>query len=204
MNESEHTPTPVSVWKSMNGEGLATMDITFSPDQLCAMARSRERESIWSRRILLLMLIGLAAGFAYNVFSVSQFWVRLSQVWMLAWTGLLVWRFGHTPRRMSAGERCASFLRRELENKRSGLLEIQRYIFLLIPPILACWWGGGRPAGRLSVLGVQPSSRLYGFASGPWVFIIVGLLLVVVWTAFGLAARKTTRELDELARRTQE
>jgi len=205
MNESERpsTPaTPESVWKSIEKEE-ASMDITFTPDQLCALARSRERESIWSRRVLLTLLIGLAGAFAYNVFSVSELWVRLSQGWMLAWTCLLSWRFRGGPRRMSATESCASFLRREFEGKRNGLLEIRRYMFLLIPPILVSWWAGG-PAIRLRALGVGLSSWLYEFASGPWPFIITGLLLVLVWFAFGLAAKKATRELDELRRRTQE
>jgi hypothetical protein len=206
MNESERpsTPaTPESVWKSINEKEERRMDITFTPDQLCAMARSRERESIWSRRILLTLLIGLAGAFAYNAFSVSQLWVRLAQGWMLAWACLLVWRVRRAPRRMSATENCASFLRREFEGKRSGLLEIRKYVFLLIPPILTSWWAGG-PAIRLRALGVDPSSGLYGFASGPWLLIIIGLLLVLIWLAFGLAARKATRELDELGRRTRE
>ncbi|MFZ1139568.1 MAG: hypothetical protein ABR881_18685 [Candidatus Sulfotelmatobacter sp.] len=206
MNESERpsTPaTPESVWKSTNGKEEASMDITFTPDQLCAMARSREHESIWSRRILLTLLIGLAGAFAYNAFSVSQPWVKLSQAWMLGWTGLLVWKFRRGSRRMSVTESCASFLRRQFETKRSGFLEIRRYLFLLIPPILAAWWGGG-PTIRLRALGVDPSSRLYEFASGPWPFLITGLLLVLIWLAFGLAAQKATRELDELRRRTQE
>jgi hypothetical protein len=206
MNESERpsTPaTPESVWKSINGKEEASMDITFTPDQLSAMARSSERESIWSRCILLMLLIGFAGAFAYNVFSANQLWVRLSQGWLLAWTCLLVWRFRRGPRGMSAAANCASFLRHEFEGKRMGLLEIRRYMFLLVPSILASWWGGG-PAIRLRALGVDPSSRLYEFASGPWPFIITGVLLITVWLAFGLAAKKATRELDELRRRTQQ
>lgn len=205
MNESERSSTPAtpeSVWKSINGKEETNMDMAFTPDQLCAMARSRERESTWSRRVLLTLLICLAGAFAYNVFAVSQLWVRLSQGWMLAWTCLLVWRFRTGPRRMSATESCASFLQREFDGKRSGLLEIRRYMFLLIPPILVSWWGRG-PAIRLRALGVDPSSRIYGLVSGPWLFIITGLLLALVWLAFGLAAKKATYELDELRRRTQ-
>ncbi|MBS1877205.1 MAG: hypothetical protein JSU00_28595 [Acidobacteria bacterium] len=104
---------------------------------------------------------------------------------------------------MSATGNCASFLRREFEGKHSAMLEIRRCVFLLVPPILASWWAGG-PAIRLRALGVGPSSGLYGFASGPWLLIILGLLLVLIWLAFGLAAKKATRELDELDRRTRE
>lgn len=203
MNESERPSTPEGVWKSIQGKDEGSMDITFTPDQLCAMARSRERESIWSRRILLALLIGLAGAFAYNVYSVSQPWIRLSQGWMLAWTGLLIWRFRRRPPRASATENCAGFLRREFEGKRRGLLEIRRYMFLVVPPILVSWWARG-PELRMRAPGVHPSVGIYGFAAGPWPFIITGLLLVLVWLAFGLAARKAARELDELGRRTQD
>jgi hypothetical protein len=89
MNESERSSTPESVWQSIDGKEEASMDVTFTPDQLCAMARSRERENLWSRRILLALMIGLAGAFAYNVVSVSQLSLRLSQGWLLAWTCLL-------------------------------------------------------------------------------------------------------------------
>jgi hypothetical protein len=195
------------LWKSIDEREETRMDITFTPDQLYALARSRERESVWSRRLLLSLLIGLAGAFAYNIYSVSQLWARLSQSWMLAGTCLLLWRFRHGPRAMDANESCVSFLRREFEGKRSGLLEIRRYMFLLAPPVVVSWWGGGGRAIRLSrlgSLGVDPSSPLYEFARGPWPFVMTALLLVVVWFAFGLAAEKAARELAELDRRTRD
>jgi hypothetical protein len=224
MNESERpsTPTtPENVWKSIDGKEEVDMDITFTPDQLCAMARSRERLNIWVRRVLLMLLIGFAGVLAYmfvavgdssrNLLPVSPLWARLGIGWCFAWTCLLVWgMFREGPRRMSATDNCASFLQREFKAKRSGLIATQRYMLLvLIPPMLALWWGGGWRAARLghwglSARGVDPSSWLYQFAGGPWPFIILGLLLVLDWLAFGLAAQKATRELDELARRTQE
>lgn len=203
MNKSEQPFTPENVWKSMNGKDDTSMDIPFTANQLCAMARSRQRESIWSRRFLLLLLISLSVGFAYNIFYVTQLWVRLGQLWMLTWTCLLLWRLRQGPRRMDATETCASYLRREFESKRSGFLEIRKWVFLLIPAILASWWGGG-PAIRLRALGIQHSSRLYEFASGPWPFIVTGLLLVLIWLAFGLAAKKATQELDQISRRTRQ
>jgi hypothetical protein len=212
MNESERSSSPVtpeSVWKSLDGKE-ADMDIAFTPNQLCAMARSRERLNIWGRRILLILLILFAGVLAYNVFSVSQLWLRLSMGWYLAWTFLLVWgALRERPRHMSATESCTSFLRREFEAKRSGLLATRRYMFLVLtPPVLASWWGGGWRAVRLNhwnlrAVGVDPSSQLYKFAGGPWPFVIMGILLVLDWLAFGLAAKKATRELEELRRRTQ-
>ena len=210
MNEHERPSppaTPESVWRSMDGKEGTSMDMTFTPDQLCAMARSRERESAWGWRLFLALLLGLAGAFVYNALSVDQLWTRLSQGWMLAWACLLVWRLRHGPGRMSATESCAGFLQREYENKRSGFLAFRRYLFLLIPPIAASWWGGGGLALRLSrlkALGVAPDSWLYDFARGPWLLLITGIALVLVWLAFGAAARKATRELEELRLRTRE
>ena len=206
MNDSER-PTPDRVWQSILGKEEERMDIPFTPDQLFAMARSREREDLWGRRLWLLLLIGLAAAFAYNTISVHQQWTRLSQGWMLAWTGLLLWKSRRGPSRMRATESCASFLRRQFEAKRGGFLAVRSYLFLMIPGLVASWWGGGGAAirmSRLQAMGVDRSSWLYAFATGPWPFIVTGFLLVLVWLAFGLAAQKATRELEELERRTGE
>ena len=72
MKNSERPSTPESVWKSIGGKEEASMDITFTPDQLYAMARSRERENLWGQCIGLIMFIGLAGVLAYNVISVHQ------------------------------------------------------------------------------------------------------------------------------------
>jgi hypothetical protein len=206
MKDSERPSTPESVWKSIGGKEEASMGITFTPDQLYAMARSRERENLWGQRIGLILFTGLAGVCAYNVISVHQIWPRLSEAWLFAWSCLLAWGVGRGPRRMNPAESCASFLRRSYESKRVGFLALRWYLFLLIPPFLASWWTGGARALRLSrlkALGVEPSSRLYEFSSGPWLLIIVLVSLVFIWFAFGLAAKKAERELDELRRRTQ-
>lgn len=206
MNDSERPSTAASVWKSIGNEE-ASMDITFTPDQLYSMARSRERENLWGRRIGLILFTGLAGVLAFNVISVHQLWAWLSQVWLFAWTCLLAWGVGRAPRRMNPTENCAGFLRRSYESKRRGFLALRWYLFLLLPPLLASWWTGGARALRLSRLkafGAEPSSRLYEFSSCPWPAIILLVPLVLAWFAFGLAAKKAERELDELRRRTQE
>jgi hypothetical protein len=207
MKESEPPPTPESVWKSIAEKEEVNMDITFTPDQLHAMARSRERENLWGQRIGFILFTGLAGVLAYNVISVHQIWSRLSLTWLFAWSCLLAWWVRRGPRRMNPTESCTSFLRRSYENKRAGFLALRRYLFLLIPPVLVSWFTGGARALRLSrlkALGVEPSSRLYEFSSGPWPLIVLLLSLVLAWLAFGLAAEKAERELDELRRRTQE
>ncbi len=206
MNESKppsEPATPESLWRSLDRNEESNREIAFTPDRLCAMARSRRRESIWSRRILLAILIVLVGAFARNLFSIREPWLRLSQGWMLTWTCLLLWRFRHVSPGTAATESCASFLAREFESKRRGFQEIRRYLFLLLPPILISWWRRG-PALRLRVWGVDPSSRVYSFTNGPWPFLILGLTLVLIWTAFGLAAQKATDEIDDLRRRTQQ
>jgi hypothetical protein len=205
MKDSEGPPTPESVWKSIAGKEEASMDITFTPDQLYAMARSRERENLWGQYIGIILFTGLAGVCAYTVISVHQIWPRLSQAWLFAWSCWLAWGVGRGPRRINPTESCASFLRRSYESKRGGFLALRWYLFLLIPPFLASWWtGGALRLSRLKALGVEPSSRLYEFSSGPWPLIILLMSLVLVWFAFGLAAKKAERELDELRRRTQE
>jgi hypothetical protein len=206
MNEGERPPTPESLWKSIDDKEGDSMEITWTPDELRALARSRERENLWGRRIGLTLLIALAAAFAYNMFSISQLWVRLSQAWMLAWTGFLFWTSRHSPGRMIAAETSAGFLRRSFEGKRAGFLAIRWYLFLLIPPMLIGWLtnsGAAIRVARLKALGVEPFSRVYHYATGPWPFITLVLSLVLAWFAFGLAAKKATRELEELHRRTQ-
>jgi len=207
MKDSERPSTPESLWKSIGGKEEASMDIAFTPDQLCALAGSRQRENLWGQRIGLILFTGLAGVCAYNVISVDQIWARLSQAWLFGWSCWLAWCIGRSPRRMNPTESCASFLRRSYESKRGGFLALRWYLFLLIPPFLASWWTGSARALRLSrlkALGVEPSSRLYEFSSGPWPFLILLVSLVLAWFAFGLAAKKAERELDELRRRTQE
>jgi len=205
MDNNKRPTTPETVWKSIDEKEEARMGITFTPDQLCAMARSRERESAWSRGFLLALLSGLALVFAYNFLSVSQFWIKLSQGWLFVWTCLLFWRCRWPSRRRGTDETCANFLRRQFEDKHKGLLEVRRFTFLLIPPILVTWWAGkALRLGRLKALGIDPSSRLYEFVNGPWLFIVIGLLLALIWVAFTLAAKKATRELEEVIRRSGE
>jgi hypothetical protein len=45
--------------------------------------------------------------------------------------------------RRSSSETCVGFLLRSLEMKRDGFLAFRRMVLLIIPAILASWWGGG-------------------------------------------------------------
>ncbi len=200
MHEDERPSTPEGVWKSIHEKEEESMEMTITPDQLCAKARWRERENVWALRLVLVLLILLAGFFAHNVYAMTQPWVRLGQFWMI---GVLCFYFvrlvRQSPRRMRADESCASFLEREFEGSRNTALEARRAIFLMVPAILASWWGGG-PALRLKALGVDPSSPQFQFASGPGPFIVIGLVLAFVWFSFGHTAKKASRQIEELRR----
>lgn len=100
---------------------------------------------------------------------------------------------------MGANESCASFLEREFEGSRNTALEGRRAIFLLVPAILASCWGGG-PALRLKPLGVDPSSWRFQSAIDPGSLIVTGLVLASIWFYLGHAAKKASRQLEELRR----
>lgn len=204
MNRDEQSSggRPEHVWQSEIDAEDASMNIVFTREQLDVMSRSRERESAWSHRILLTQLLILAGAFTYNVLTLAHVWLRLAQAWLLLWSVLLMWHFRNGPRPRSSSEPCAVFLQREYEKKRDGSLQIRRFLFLLLPPILLSVWTGG-PAMRLRSMGVSTESPLYAFAAGWWPLAIMFVLLGVIWLALGHVARKAARELAELRQRTQ-
>src|SRR3954454_13132740 len=79
--------------------------------QICALARHRERESIWMRRIGLLALAGLAIAFAHNTWEIDQPSVKVGQGWMLIVMAMYFWSLirNRTERR-ALNETCADFL----------------------------------------------------------------------------------------------
>jgi hypothetical protein len=190
---------PEGVWKSQDEKE----ELSMTTDELCAKAQSQDRGNVVAHWTVTAVCVLLAAGFAYNVFAVSQPWIRLGQASIM---GAILFLCGallrRGPRRIQANEPCVKFLERSIEGKREGALEIRRVLFLLIPGIAACWWGGG-PAAKVTALGIHPSSWLFQFASGPWPFLAVGLALAFVWFAFGTIAEKASQELKGIRRSLQ-
>ncbi len=171
-----------------------------SPDAvgICELARRRERESIWGRRIGLLALAGFAVAFAHNVWQVDQPWVRLGQGWMLAVVTAYLWSLiRHRTHRRASNEACAGFLLRSLEMKRNGYLAFRRIVLLLIPAIAASWWGGG-PALRARAMGLDPSSPYYRYWASIWPMIATCSLLLVVWFVFSGTAKRVSAEFEAL------
>jgi hypothetical protein len=124
--------------------------------------------------------IVLAGVFLYNVYRIDQPWIRLGQVWTL---GVLVYllapAFEDGRAGMGTGDPCGRYLVRQHEERRGGYLRIRRRLFLLVPGMVACWWGGG---------------------AGTRFFVMTGVALGLVFIAFGKAAEKAGRDRDDVMR----
>jgi hypothetical protein len=206
MQENEGPREPAAeVWKSLNEaeERRMTPMMSMTSDQVCARARRIENGNLWAHWIEAAVLLFLLTMLSYNVFHISQPWIRLGQAWMLGWMlfiGLAM--LGRGPRRKQVDEPCANFLEREFETRRDGYLGLRRALFLLIPGIAATWWGvklrGLRVDPSSQLFHVDPSSRLFHFAAGPWPYLFIGVALVLVWLAFGHEAGKAGREVERI------
>ncbi len=142
------------------------------------------------------MLASSAIGYAHNTWKIEQPCVRLGQGWMLIVItvflfGLLLDRTGHR----ASNETCEGFLV-SLQRKRNGYLALRRIVLLFIPGIAATWWGGGL------TMRLDPSSPYYRYLTGVWPMIATCFLLLLVWLAFSVSAKKALAELEALRQRT--
>jgi hypothetical protein len=203
MPQSEETgeaDTPRIVWKPQTEEKQRGMQIAPTTDELCAMARSREKLNALVITSVVGVTAVLAGALLYNIYRIDQPWIRLGQAWTL---GVIVYlcgpAFERGPRRMGTGEPCAHFLEKQHEERRCGYLRIRHRLFLFIPGMVASWWGGG-PLAAAKAQGLDPASWLFHFYDGPWLFVITGTALVLAWFAFGKAAEKASRDREEIHR----
>ena len=185
---------PQDLWKSND----PTLPESPGTREICALARRRERENVWLRRLGVFALAGFVIAFAHNTWTVDQPWVRLGQSWMLIVMTVYLWSLirNRTGRRAS-NETCADFLLRSLKMKRDGFLAVRRVVLLTIPAMLASWWGGG-PALKARAMGLDPSSPYYRYLTSAWPMVATCLLLLLVWFAFRAAAKKAAAEFDAL------
>jgi hypothetical protein len=187
-------------WKSQEEEQQPNMRIALTADELCALARSREKLNTYLTLTVAAVTAVFAGAFLYNVYAIEQPWIRLGQAWTLGVIIYLFWpAFASGHRRMGASESCARFLERQHEERRSGYLRIRRRLFLFIPGIAASWWGGG-PLATVKGRGLSPSFWLYHFCAGPWPFVMIGAALIIVWLAFGKAAERAAHDREEVRR----
>jgi len=164
----------------------------LTPDQLCAMARSRDRLRAHVRSASLVVIAAIAAGLLYDLYWADQPWIKIGVAWTLC---VVVYLFGSAfegaGRPADAREACTRFLEREHEERRRHYLRIRNRLFLFVPGILACWFG--------RVPGVITGSA--AAAPAPtWLFLTTAVVLVLVWLAFGKAAQKAARDRDEIRR----
>ena len=164
--------------------------------EICALARRRERESLWGRRISLFALAGFAIAFAHNTWEVNQPWVRLGQGWMLLVVTVCLWNLIRNRTHLRASnDSCGSFLLRSLKMRRDGSLAFRRIVLLIIPAVLASWWGGGA-ALKARAMGLDPTSSYYRYLTSVWPMIATCVLLLFVWLAFRSAAKKASAEFE--------
>lgn len=96
MHENERPSTSEGDWKSIDEKEEISIEMTMTPDQLCAKARWRDRENVWVHRAAPVILILFAGLFAYNAYSLTQPWVRLGQLWMIGVLCLYFCKVGAT------------------------------------------------------------------------------------------------------------
>jgi hypothetical protein len=189
---------PQTIWKKQaEEEELRNMQVLLTPDQLCAMARSRERLSTRVRSASLVVIAAIATGLLYDLYRVDQPWIRIGVGWTLC---IVVYLFGpafenptfeNKARGVDASEPCIRFLEREHEERGRHYLRIRNRLFLFVPGILACWFGR-----TLTITKGSPAS----YSAPPWLFLMTAIALVLVWFAFGKAAQKAARDRDEIRR----
>jgi hypothetical protein len=162
------------------------------------MAQSREKIDARVVRGVAVVTVALAAALLYNVYRADQPWIRLGQAWTL---GVIVYLFGPAFERgrrpTGANEPCAQFLAKQHEERQRGYLRIRSRLFLVIPGIVASWWGGG-PLAAAGARRIDSSSLLSHFLAGPWPFVLTATALVLVWFALGKAAEKAARDREEV------
>lgn len=196
---SDESHEAKDVWRGQN-EGKQPMNISHEPDHIAALARSREKLNMLMRCGGIAVTGALAVGFLHNVWSTDQPWIRFGQAWAFGWLAFMVGtEFGHSAGRKGVDEPCIRFLELQHEERAKAYLRLRWRLWLLLPSIVASWFGGGLLI-TARARGLNPSSWLFHFCAGPWPFIIAVLVLALVWLAFGGAARKAKRDVEDLHR----
>jgi hypothetical protein len=140
---SDESREAQKAWKTQD-EGKHAERITFQPEELAALVRSRERLNKFTRWACVAVMTALAVGFLYNVAAAAQPWTRLGQAWAFGW---LAYIFGtqveFNKGRKGLDQSCFHFLELQHEERGRSYLRIRRRIWLLVPSILVSWLGGG-------------------------------------------------------------
>jgi len=193
MRGNEREPSYQDLWKSQED---GPMQITTG--EVRARVRKYERENVLFYWVMLGLTPLFVAVFIYNLIRLRQPWLIAATAWTLVTLCYVVWRLVRKgPNRMVPGEPCVQFLRREFEGKRQGSIWLRRFVLLLIPAVLASWWGGGPLRGK--ALGVRPS-WWPGLLTEYEPLIVTALVLAFIWFAFWREGRKAEREIQRLGK----
>jgi hypothetical protein len=185
------------VWK----QNAAELPQALAADEICAMARRRDRQAVVSRWLALFFFAGLAVAFIHNTWILPQSWAKVGQGWMvLVMAGYLWGAIRNRTGRRASDETCAGFLLRTYEVKRNGYLAARRLVLWMIPGIVASWLDHGLSL-RVRAMGLDPSSAWYRWLTSGWPTVATLVGLLVVWLAFSSAAKKMSSELEALRRR---
>jgi hypothetical protein len=182
------------LWKSQEEESMELAD-----HDVRDKARKHEKEREIVRWVVLGLIPFFLAAYIYNLVQMAGApWLMLGQSLGLATFACIAWAVIRSKTdRNAPAEPCVDFLRRLFQAKLRGSLWIRRCMLLLIPAVLASWWGGGPELGA-KAFGVRDPSLLNALR-GPAPLIVMGVLIALVWLAFREHERRIRRELEKLA-----
>jgi hypothetical protein len=198
MHEDDRERSHEELWKSQEEESMR-----ISTEEVCSMARRYERKN---ERVYW-MLVGFTVLIvATYLRSLIKFLMNspaplliAGTAWVLALFCYVGWTLRRGPLKMTPSEPCLEFLRRGYDLQRRALLGVRRGLLLLVPGILAVWWGG-RPVLGAKTLGIQ-SARVLRLLAGPTPLIVMAVILSFIWFAFWKEGRKVNREIEKLPER---
>jgi hypothetical protein len=190
---------PEELWRSQDEE-----PIQITRDEVRAKTRKYEREGVVIYRVFCVVTPIFVAAFLYGMYNMLRLgkpWLVIGAGFGLIWAGCIAWGLVRNGRRrIQPQEPCGRYLQQLFERKCEGLLWLRRCVLLLIPMVLASWWGGG-PELREKTWGVH-SPWLLSALHGPVPLLVIGVVLVFLWWAFSREARRFEREIQQLAKQS--
>jgi hypothetical protein len=187
------------LWRSQDEE-----PIEIAREVVRAKALKYEREGVVIYGVFCVLIPIFIAAFLYGVYNS----VRLGKPWLvigagfgLVWVGCIAWGLVRNGRRrLPAQEPCERYLQQLFERKCQGLLWLRKCILLLVPMVLASWWGSGAEL-RARIWGVQ-STWLLSALRGPALLLVIGVVIAFVWWALTHEVRRFEREIQLLTKQS--
>src|SRR5579863_8035346 len=154
MQEDDRDQSVEELWAA---EEETSMQI--SNEEVCFQARSYERKNARLRWALLGATALIIAAYLRNLVKLMvtfrEPWLIAGTAWILATFCFVGWFLVRcAPPRMTPGEPCLLFLRGGFAAQRRILVWLRRGHFLMVPPVLAVWWGAG-PAHGAKAMGIH-------------------------------------------------